>query len=201
MAVALACLAVAACAATAPKPMVARPGGLAAGDTLDYLGVNFATATFYDPAFEYQDLVRGKIPSWNARALEDIVNEFATPIRADVAISAEINEGVREEALLTSPSTVGPRALDESIVQQEIRPYVGPKHSGHGLLLVAEQLVKPYGVAHYVVFDRNTGAIVLLGQVKAEAGGFGPHNYYLNALKTVAEEARRAVNATVGGRP
>jgi hypothetical protein len=191
---------VAACAATAPKPMVARPGGLAAGDTVDYLGVNFATATFYDPAFDYQDLVRSKIPSWNARALEDIVSEFATPIRADVAISAEINEGVREAALLTSPSTVAPRVLDESMVQQEIRPYVGPKHSGHGLLLVAEQLVKPYGVAHYVVFDRSTGEIVLLGQVKAEAGGFGPHNYYLNALKGVAAEARSAVNALVGKR-
>jgi hypothetical protein len=33
--------------------------------------------------------------------------------------------------------------------------------------------------------------------VRAEAGGFGPHNDYLNGLKGIAEWPRAAVNARV----
>jgi hypothetical protein len=182
-----------------PKAMISRDGVLTRGETLTYAGVDFTRTVFYDPQyFRYDDVAHGKIPSWNQHTLEDIQGQFPMPVTADLAVSEKLDKKVNERAFVTTPPDAAKWALTDSVVMQELAPYVDKKQSGHALLIVAEQLSKPSGViAHYVVFDRRNGEIVLLDQVTGEASGFGVHNYYLNGLKDVANHARKSIAALV----
>ncbi|MBI3770609.1 MAG: hypothetical protein HY271_19235 [Deltaproteobacteria bacterium] len=192
-------VAVAGCALRAkPKAMISREGILTHGETLTYVGVDFSRTVFYDQYFQFADVAHGKIQSWNQRALEDIQGQFPMPVTSDLAVSDKLNNKVSERAFVTTPPDPAKWALTDSVVHQEITPWVDKKQSGHALLIVAEQLSKPSGVvAHYVVFDRRSGEIVLLDQLTGNAGGFGIHNYYLNGLKDVANHARKAIAALV----
>jgi len=179
-----------------PKALIARPGILTHGETLQYLGVDFSRTSFFDPYFQYSDVAKGKVPSWSQRTLEDISLKFPMPISVDLSVSEKHNAKIAESAFKTIAPDPGKWALNDSVVREEIAPYTGKKLSGHGFLIVAEQLSKPVGViAHYVVFDRKSGEIILLDQVQAEAGGFGIHNYYLNGLKGVAAKAQKEISA------
>ncbi len=181
-----------------PKAMISREGILTRGETLTYVGVDFSRTVFYDQYFTFDDVAHGKIPSWNQRPFEDIQAEFPMPLTADLAVSEKINKKVNERAFVTTAPDPAKWALTDTVVHQEIAPYLDKKQSGHALLIVAEQLSKPSGVvAHYVVFDRRSGEIVLLDQLSGDAGGFGIHNYYLNGLKDVAKHARKEIAALV----
>lgn len=178
------------------KALIARPGILSHGETLQYLGVDFSRTAFFDPYFEYMDVAKHKVPSWSQRALEDISLKFPMPLAPDLSVSEKQNAKIPESAFKTMAPDPGKWALNDMVVRQEIAPWVGKKLSGHGLLIVAEQLSKPVGVvAHYVVFNRKSGEIILLDQMTAEAGGFGIHNYYLNGLKGVAAKAQKEITA------
>ena len=181
-----------------PKAMIAREGALTRGETLQYLGVDFSRAVFYDPYLRYDDTVHGKIPSWSQHALEDEAVKFPLPLTNDFTTSEQLNKKVAEKAFVTTTPDAAKLALSDSVLQKELAPYVDKKKSGHALLIVCEQISKPAGVvAHYAVFDRRSGEVVLLDQVVGEAGGFGPHNYYLNGLKAVATHARKNIDALV----
>jgi len=180
------------------KAMIARPGILTRGETLQYLGVDFSRCSFFDPYFQYMDVAKSKVPSWNQRTLEDISLKFPMPVAPDLTVSEKQNAKVPEAAFKTMAPDPAKWALSDAVVHEEIAPYVGKKNSGHGLLFIAEQLSKPVGVnAHYVVFDRKTGEIILLDQMTGEAGGFGIHNYYLNGLKAVAAKAQKEISTLV----
>lgn len=181
-----------------PKAMIARPGVLTRSETLQYLGVDFSRCVFFDPYFQYNDVAKSKVPSWSQRALEDISIKFPMPVTPDLAITEKRNAKIPESAFKTMAADPGKWALNDTVVHEEIAPWVSKKNSGHGLLIVAEQLSKPVGVvAHYVVFDRKTGEIILLDQLTADCSGFGIHNYYLNGLKAVAARALKEITALV----
>src|SRR5262249_8146384 len=74
-----------------PKALIARPGILTHGETLQYLGVDFSRTSFFDPYFQYSDVAKGKVPSWSQRALEDISLKFPMPISVDLSISEKHN--------------------------------------------------------------------------------------------------------------
>lgn len=181
-----------------PKAMISREGVLTHAETLTYVGVDFSRTVFYDEYFRFDDVAHGKVQSWNQRALEDIQGQFPMPVANDLAVSEKVNKKIAEKAFVTAPPDPAKWALTDASVRQEIAPWVDKKQSGHALLIVAEQLSKPSGVvAHYVVFDRRSGEIVLLDQMTGKAGGFGIHNYYLNGLKDVANHARKEITALV----
>jgi hypothetical protein len=181
-----------------PKAMVAREGVLSRGETLQYVGVDFRRTTFFDPYLRYDDAVHGKIPSWSSHAMEEASLKFPMPLSTDFAVVDELNKKVTEKQFVTIAPDPAKWPLTDDVVRKEIAPWVGRKNSGHALLIVAEQLSKPTGVvAHYVVFDRATGEIVLLDQMVGKVGGFGPHNFYLNGLKDVAGHARDTIASLV----
>jgi hypothetical protein len=118
------------------------------------------------------------------------------PVASDLSVSDALNKKVTHRAFPQAPPDAAKMPLTDAAVRNELVPYLAPRNSGHALLIVAEQITKPSGViAHYVVFHRQSGDIVLLDQVTGEVGGFGVHSYYLNGLKDVANHARRAVAA------
>ena len=181
-----------------PKAMVAREGVLTRGETLQYVGVDFRRTVFFDPYLKYDDAVHGKIPSWSSHALEDASLKFPMPLSTDFGIVDDLNKKVSEKQFVTIAPDPAKWPLNDDAVRKEIAPWVGKKQSGHALLIVAEQLSKPSGVvAHYVVFDRATGEIVILDQMVGKVGGFGPHNFYLNGLKDVAGHARDTIASLV----
>jgi hypothetical protein len=172
---------------------------LVATEPLYYLGVDFTHATLYDPSFQYGDLVNGKIPSWSRRTLEDLIEaeDFRMPIESDLATSAARNTTVKTAALLDHPASDQPGELDRATVRKEITPYVDERHHGYALLFIVEQISKPTVLAHYLVFDRRDGEIILMQRAMGRTSGFGPHDFYLNGLKDVADKACRNVNALV----
>jgi len=177
-----------------PKALIARPGVLTHGETLQYLGVDFSRAAFFDVHFQYADVAKTKVQSWSQYALSEA--QFPMPVNADLAITDKANSKIPESAFKVTAPEPGKWPLNDSVVRGEIAPYIGKKNSGHALLIVAEQVSKPVGVnAHYVVFDRKSGEIVLLDQMTAEAGGFGIYEYYLSALKAVAAKAQKEISA------
>jgi hypothetical protein len=194
-------LAVAACGnmrRQPPKAMIARPGALSHGETLEYLGVDFSRCVFFDQYFTYDDVAKSKVQNWSRHTLDDISAKFPMPLDPDLTVSDKRNAKIPESAFKILAPDPGKWALNDSIVHDEIAPYVSKKNSGHGLLFVAEQLSKPIGVvAHYVVFDRKTGEIILLDQTTEEAGGFGIFQYYLSGLKGVAARAQKEITALV----
>ncbi len=199
VATAVAMMAVAGCAGMRhpqPKALIARPGILTHGETLQYLGVDFSRAAFFDTHFQYTDVAKSKVPSWSQYALSDPSLKFPMPVTPDLATSDKLNAKIPESAFKIMPPDSNKWALNDGTIHEEIAPYVGKKNSGHGLLFVAEQVSKPVGVvAHYVVFDRKTGEVILLDQMVAEAGGFGIHEYYLSALKEIAAKAQKEITA------
>jgi len=178
------------------KALIARPGILSHGETLQYLGVDFSRAAFFDTHFQYADVAKSKVPSWSQYALSDPGLKFPMPVTAELAVSEKMNAKIPESAFKVMAPDPGKWALNDSVIREEIAPYVGKKNSGHGFLIVAEQVSKPVGVgAHYVVFDRKSGEIILLDQTVGEAGGFGIHEYYLSALKQIAAKAQTEITA------
>lgn len=180
------------------KPMIAREGVLTHGETLQYVGVDFTRTLFFDPYLRYDDTVQSKIPTWSSHALEDASVKFPLPLSTDFATAERLNKKVTEKQFVTIAPDPAKMALSDGVVQKEIAPWVDRRASGHALLIVAEQVSKPTGVvAHYVVFDRRTGEVVLLDQLVGEVGGFGPYAFYLNGLKDVANHARDAIAGVV----
>ena len=179
-----------------PHSLVARDGVLTRGETLTYVGVDFSRAVFFDTYFQVDDTVKGKIPSWSQHALDDISGGFPMPVASDLSVSDSLNKKVTARAFPQTAPDAAKMPLTDAAVGNELAPYLAPRNAGHALLIVAEQITKPSGViAHYVVFDRRSGEIILLDQVTGEVGGFGVHNYYLNGLKDVANHARRGIAA------
>jgi hypothetical protein len=181
-----------------PKAMIARPGVLSHSETLEYLGVDFSHCVFFDQYFTYDDVAKSKVPNWSRHTLDDVSAKFPMPLDPDLTVSDKQNAKITESAFKILAPGPGQLALNDAIVHGEIAPYVNKKNSGHGLLFVAEQVSKPIGVvAHYVIFDRKTGEIILLDQATEEAGGFGIFQYYLSGLKAVAARAQKEISALV----
>lgn len=198
LAVAVTVLAAVAGCTTMQKPhaLVARDGVLTHGETLTYVGVDFSHAVFFDAYFQVDDTINGKIPSWSQHALEDISGKFPMPVASNLSVSDVVNKTVIARAFPSAAPDPVKMPLTDGLVRREITPYLAARNSGHALLIVAEQITKPSGViAHYVVFDRRSGEIILLDQVTGEVGGFGVYAYYLNGLKDVADHARKSVAA------
>lgn len=183
------------CVTTYTQPEYGAAGSLAGVNEIVYVGSDYSGAVFYDPYIEYNDLVNSKIPSWNRRALEDVLLEAPVRINSDLDVSTERNKTIESSAVLMGPTTPAPKTLNLDVLRQEISPYVSASKSGTALLFVVESVIKDYGfISHFVVFNRANGEVILWDQGMTQPGGFGVHNYYLNALKEQVENAMSAIN-------
>lgn len=180
-----------------PKPPVqVTPGALAGVNQLDFLGVDFSRARFYDPNFIQEDVVNGKMPSWNRKVLEDIITKYAIPVQFDIETAETRNKKVGKDAFSMTPVAPG-GTPSQAQVQEWLKPYVGKTKKGYGYVIFADTLSKPNVTATSVVFERANGRVIMLDQQTAEAGGFGVHNFYLNGLKAIAKRDQAAINAMV----
>ena len=183
-----------------PGERVARhPGALTNVDQLTYLGADFTKAEFHGPHLNHARLVDGMLVSWSMRALEPVLHDFSIPITHDLALSEERNRSVAAEQVHSKlpPSGLHDRLLakptDKQWAAEVVKDYTD-EEGGYALLFVVEAVAKGTGMAaHWVVFNRASGDILLADRAVRDPSGIGVHNFYLNALKRIAKMTAESI--------
>ena len=180
--------------ACVPAPLFVAKESMRQVNQLTYLGVDFSHAGFADPWFTEERLYK-RVYKWSEQTMKVEHKYFDFFITSDLKISDRRNEEIRDSDIRAWPAMLEPFNLTTETVEAEVRPYL-KKGAGVALLIVVEDMVKKYGIAaHYIVFNRGTGEILLTDQIIEKPRGFIPHIAYLKALRKVARHARKVINA------
>lgn len=195
--------------------LLAGPPKSALPPSVVMLGVDFTHAVFYDEHILKEkavntrsgltepvaDLIEAKIPTWNRETVIFFGQEVGSDPLAGMTVEADpkISEARNAEVLPDAVKWIAPKAKDapalsDERLKEETEPYLAPGENKAGLLLVVDQINKEEGVvAHYVLFRRDTGAVIKSERFSNKASGVGLRNYYLNGLKRFVKDVRHSV--------